>query len=147
MGCKRANMSKLVLYSRLGLVLSLVLMAVYYAYRREIRPDMTFGIRLVLHLALVALSAAVIISPVVSYRATQIYSAVITNQQQARAENEPLRNKIFRMPRIGLLILALGLLVTGTVWAVIVDESFVSNAPGWLSGSGAVLCAMVMLGV
>jgi hypothetical protein len=140
-------MSKLVLYSRLGLLVSLVLMAIYYLFRREIRPDMTFTIRVGLHLLVVAFSVAVVLAPVLSHRASQIYSAVITDQQQAAAHNEPLRNKILRMPRVGMLVVGLGVLVTGTVWAAVVDDDFLSNAPGWLSGVGAVLCAVTMLGV
>lgn len=146
-------MSKLVLYSRLGLLISLVLIAIYYSFRREIRPDMTFTIRVGLHLLVVAFTVTVLLAPVLSHRASQIYSAVITDdqqqqqQKQARTQNEPLGNKIFRMPRVGVLVVALGVLATGTVWAAVVEENFLSNAPGWLSGAGAVLCAITMLGV
>jgi hypothetical protein len=130
-------MARVVLISRLALAVALVLVAIYYAFRSEIRPSLSFKIRLGVHLLLVAACAALVAAPVVEFRATQIYSLVNSDvQQQARLD--PIK-QIFRMPRLVGVVPALCLLATGTLWGALVRDEKVTYIPGILAGVGAVM--------
>jgi hypothetical protein len=142
-------MGKLVLASRLITLVVLVLVAIYYAFRQEIRPDLTYYIRLGLHALLIISVAALFVTPIVEFRALQIYGLVASSSSSSQSRVplvDPMRS-LLAVPRVIFLGAGVLLLLVGTAWSLLVNEDKLTHVPGVLSAAGACVCLLGTFGI
>lgn len=140
-------MAKLVLISRLAVLVAVALLSIYYVFRQEIRTDLTYAIRLGLHLLLVASVASLFVAPVIEFRARQVYGLVVDSSGHGVVRpQDPIKSLVFP-PRLVVLVPGALAVVIGSLWAVLIKDDKLTNVPGMMSGAGAFVCLVGSFGL
>jgi hypothetical protein len=137
-------MGRLNVVSRIALLIALVLMALYYVFRKEIMSSVTYYVRLGVHLMVLVFSVAVMVAPFAEFKAYELYGTLIGGPSAVAKIKDPA-STLLRMPRLGMLIFSGILLLMGTAWASLTKEESVTVVPGMLCGVGAVACLTLNL--